>query len=237
MISKGMIDPKEALDILVSYSIAEEGTDTLYIRLVDTLLQRQEDYNLVEVEMILNYFPHYIWKHENVSLGRMKEGFYFPLGKIVKENLKNMDNRQFLSVFQGLTLSGEVVLKLDLLNAILNNFINRLTHPESKMNLNDIIAFMELYVQYAKSHQNVLENVDHGVLVNYVNTKAINPLIPEMSIYEISALFWLYHNLGSQWHLGTIDMIEERLSNLLRNELMLQKQLEKDLESDSKEGL
>lgn len=54
----GIITPRDSLDALVSYAIAEEGTNTLYIRLVESMLKRTEDYNLVEVELVLNYFPH-----------------------------------------------------------------------------------------------------------------------------------------------------------------------------------
>jgi hypothetical protein len=72
------LDAKDSLDVLVSYSIAEEGTNTLYIRLVESMLRRKEDYNLVEIEMILNYFPHSIWRNEN-GLIRLREGFYHPM--------------------------------------------------------------------------------------------------------------------------------------------------------------
>lgn len=58
MSNSGLIDSKDALDILVSYSIAEEGTNMLYIRMIEALLKRREEYNLVEIEMLLNYFPH-----------------------------------------------------------------------------------------------------------------------------------------------------------------------------------
>ncbi len=101
-----MIDAKEALDILVSYSIAQEGTNTLYLRLVDTLLKRKEEYNLIEIEMILNYFPHNIWKNEP-SLNRLKENFYYQILQMIKENVEKVDNRQFLSIFQGLTLTDQ----------------------------------------------------------------------------------------------------------------------------------
>jgi hypothetical protein len=73
-----VINAKESLDVLVSYAIAEEGTNTLYIRLVESMLRRREDYSLVEVEMVLNYFPHNIWRNES-DLKRLSEGFYHPL--------------------------------------------------------------------------------------------------------------------------------------------------------------
>ena len=73
-----MFDAKEALDILVSYSIAEEGTNTLYLRLIETLVKRREEYNMVEIEMILNYFPHLIWQNED-NLIKLKDAFYYPM--------------------------------------------------------------------------------------------------------------------------------------------------------------
>lgn len=38
MINGKKLEPKESLDVLVSYAIAEEGTNTLYVGLVETLL-------------------------------------------------------------------------------------------------------------------------------------------------------------------------------------------------------
>ena len=78
MLNTQLFDAKEALDILVSYAIAEEGTNTLYLRLITTMLKRTEDYNMVEIEMILNYFPHNIWKSE-AELTRLREAFYYPI--------------------------------------------------------------------------------------------------------------------------------------------------------------
>ena len=87
MINKGVIEAEEALDILVSYAIAEEGTNTLYLSLVDTLMTRRGDtYTMVEAEMILNYFPHTIWKHE-MTLARLRDGFYYPILQLVKSEL------------------------------------------------------------------------------------------------------------------------------------------------------
>lgn len=60
MLAQDLFDSEEALDIMVSYSIAEEGTNNMFIKVIQTMLTRRNpsDYNMVEVEMILNYFPH-----------------------------------------------------------------------------------------------------------------------------------------------------------------------------------
>jgi hypothetical protein len=78
MLGNGVFNSKECLDILVSYAVAEEGTNTLYLRLIEIMVRAAQsremasdgseslsDYNLVEIEMILNYFPHAIWKSED----------------------------------------------------------------------------------------------------------------------------------------------------------------------------
>lgn len=95
---EGVVTPADSLDVLVSFAIAEEGTNTLFLRLVESMLRREEEYTLVEVEMVLNYFPHSLWKHED-ALIRLREGFYYPLILKVKEHLPKADNRQFLSLF------------------------------------------------------------------------------------------------------------------------------------------
>ncbi|TNV74156.1 hypothetical protein FGO68_gene5579 [Halteria grandinella] len=120
----GLVDPKDSLDVLVSYAIAEEGTNTLYIRLVESMLQRTEEYNLVEIEMVMNYFPHNIWKSDP-QLTRLRDIFYQPMIGKIGENIAKVDKRQFLSIFQGLSLTGEGVFRIELLNNILNSYVQR----------------------------------------------------------------------------------------------------------------
>ena len=76
----GQFSAQEALDIMVSYSISEEGSNNLYLGLIDTMLTKRDagSYNMVEVEMILNYFPHQVWASED-QLKPLKEKFYYPL--------------------------------------------------------------------------------------------------------------------------------------------------------------
>lgn len=62
------------------------------------MLRREEAYSIVEIEMLLNYFPHAIWKSE-MDLGRLRDRFYFPIIDQIKEEVDKVDNRQFLSLF------------------------------------------------------------------------------------------------------------------------------------------
>ena len=92
MLSQGQLTPKEAYDVLLSYCMADEGTNTLYLRLVDTLLKKQDEFTFLEIEMILNYFPHNIWKNDP-ALSRVKDSFYFPILKVIKLHLDNFDKQ------------------------------------------------------------------------------------------------------------------------------------------------
>ena len=59
--------------MLCSYAVAEEGTNTLFLGLIQVVSTRdayQVPYTLTEIEMILNYFPHQVWSEgENSDFG------------------------------------------------------------------------------------------------------------------------------------------------------------------------
>ena len=64
MINAGRLTSKQALDVMSSYAIAEEGTNTLYLGLIDLVSRRNtqhEPYTITEIEIILNYFPAFCW--------------------------------------------------------------------------------------------------------------------------------------------------------------------------------
>lgn len=49
-------------------------------------------YNLVEIEMILNYFPHSVWTTEDQFQGLRKD-FYQPIFDAVEAQTQSMDSR------------------------------------------------------------------------------------------------------------------------------------------------
>lgn len=75
-----LFDAQEALDILVSFSISEEGSNNLYLSMIECMLTKRDpsSYDVVEIEMILNYFPHQIWASED-QLRPLREKFYDPI--------------------------------------------------------------------------------------------------------------------------------------------------------------
>jgi hypothetical protein len=124
---------KQAIDVLASYSIANEGTNTLYLGLIEAISapakqgEQSDLFSLHDIEMLLNYFPHAIWKESSQqAMIENRETFYFPLIYKIDSNWKNMDNAQFLAIFQGLVLAGPTILKSDTVNNLLNSFVTRL---------------------------------------------------------------------------------------------------------------
>ena len=82
-------------------------------------------YNMVEIEMILNYFPHTIWAGAD-DLKTLRDEFYQPILDGVINHTDSIDNRQFLSIFQGLNLAGPRILTEKVLNLFLNEYVKRL---------------------------------------------------------------------------------------------------------------
>lgn len=93
MINGGRLNSQQALDIMTSYAIAEEGTNTLYLGLIDLISRRDavhEPYTITEIEMLLNYFPHDVWQdvsqdhlsnvgHTSRDMASIRQKFYDPI--------------------------------------------------------------------------------------------------------------------------------------------------------------
>ena len=100
------------------------------------------------------------------------------------------------------------------------------------------MAFMELFVQYIRSSDpEITEQIDTQTLLNYSNKQVFLPVVQDLSFNEISGLFWIYRNLHGYWESSIVEPLEERISKLLRQELTIQKSLDKDVEADVQEGL
>ena len=49
----------------------------------------------------------------------------------------------------------------------------------------------------------------------------------EVTTYELSCLYWIYHALGGHWNPEIVNLLEDILCNNITKELLLQKELEK----------
>jgi len=90
-----------------------------------------------------------------------------------------------------------------------------------------------------RANPHLLESVDSQALVTLTNQMLVNHEIPRLSLFQVSCLFWIYAQIGGEnsFNPTTVALLEERLSLLLRQELIIQKNLEKDMEADVQEGL
>lgn len=133
LINAGKLDPQQALDVMVSYAIAEEGTNTLYLGLIDLIARRDyltSPYTLTEIEMILNYFPHEVWQDVNQvdlptdlaqakDMSPVRQKFYYPMIRTLDLHWKDLTHDQFLAMVQGLTLTGPDVFGTETANNML----------------------------------------------------------------------------------------------------------------------
>jgi len=80
--------------MLVSYSIAEEGSNNLYISLIQVILTKMDpsEFDLVEIEMIFNYFPHNVFNSEE-DMRPLRDAFYEPLLMTLQIKMSQMENR------------------------------------------------------------------------------------------------------------------------------------------------
>jgi len=60
----------------------------------------QDLFDLHDIEMLLNYFPHAIWKESSQpEVMSNREKFYWPLVFKVDKSWEHMNDEQFLGIF------------------------------------------------------------------------------------------------------------------------------------------
>ena len=110
-----------------------------------------------------------------------------------------------------------------MLNLFLNSYIRRLQTEQEGMSLEDALVFLELYIQYMRANPQLLESVDSQALITLTNQALVNREVPSLTLHQISSLYWIYGQIGGEnsFNPTTVELIEERLSNLLRQELLI----------------
>ena len=128
----------------------------------------------------------------------MKQKFYYPICYQVQMLIESMSTEQFLSVFQGLTLTGASVFQPELLNQILNSFVERLP----TLTFDDVIAFLELFVKFSRQvlHESkVGDTVDKQALIDLVNENYFSHRTSQLDMSQITSLFWVFNSLQTEW--------------------------------------
>ena len=250
MINAGKLLPKQALDILCSYAIAEEGTNTLYVGLVELLAQRDpvaEPYTIVELEMTLNYFPHAVWQDvaehshaqsqsENQSIRSMRDRFYKPLIEQAILYLDVLSNEQFVSVFQGLCLCGPSAFHQEAFNSVLNSFVERLdeSSDSGQLSFAQVLQTFEMVHNYsysmrmeASTHDEQLRSdslLDLAALVKMANERFLAKWVSqsEIGVYDLSCLYWIYATMENKvWDEEIVAAMESHLIQAINKEIVL----------------
>ena len=208
-INQKRLGPIDALDSLTSYAIAEEGTNTLYLGLVELICQRDavaQPYTLKEIELLLNYFPHAILQDTqnsevNGDITVMRDKFYFPILHHLMGSWEVMTTEQFLAIFQGLTLAGSKVLTPEVLNQILNQFVERI----EGLKFDETVTFFELFIKFSRqqshsiANQTVGDMLDKSALVDLANEKFFAKQ-SALNLFQITCMYWIYSSIGSFWN-------------------------------------
>lgn len=87
-LNKNEMTGLDSLDALIAFSIGQEGTNTLYMLLINEVMNytrrnKDQSYTVTEIELLLNYFPHIVFKDHNELRGLEFE-FYQPLNDKIK---------------------------------------------------------------------------------------------------------------------------------------------------------
>ena len=95
----------------------------LWNKLSGILLANARNYNAKEVELIVNFFPHDTWAHQDFSAG-LEAKFYEALAERVIGELENAEDARLLALFQGFSRPRRVPRAL--INRTLNEVLKRL---------------------------------------------------------------------------------------------------------------
>lgn len=184
--------------------------------------------------MILNYFPHSVWATED-DLKHLRDKFYQPILEMINLHMAKVDNRQFVSVFQGMSLCGAKIFSEKYLNMFLNAYVKRI--QTKSLSQEEVYQFLELLIQYLKLNRGLMEKIDSSQLMRLSCDLYLSDQLPSMSCTKLSGLYWLCCNLGPYWDPATIQKAENRLIELLRIEIATQKKFDGDYDADIPEGL
>lgn len=238
-----LFDAQEALDVLVSFSISEEGSNNMYIAMIECMLTKRDasTYDMVEIEMILNYFPHIIWASED-QLKPLRDKFYAPILQNIHSKIDGVENRQLVALFQGMCLCGPNAFDRDLLNLFLNQFVKRLQAPaentDEQLTTLQVFQFLEILIVYLKANRSIQYQINSQQLLKLCSERHLKQACPTMHFTQISSVYWLYAYLDEEWSdLALLAQLEGRVVELLEKEIQLQRTIERESEKEIGEGL
>ena len=105
----------------------------------------------------------------------------------------------------------------------------------SRLTFSQTVAGFELVISYRKMIMAGSEtSIDQERNENLIDTRALLELANEriflehlsneaneVSTYELSCLYWIYHALGSHWNPEIVNLLEDILCNNITKELLL----------------
>lgn len=110
-------DHREAIDILVSFSIAGEGSNLLYQRIAELIepALNESKYTLHDIELIINYIPLELWEQTKI---------HEVVPKMMMSEVDKLTIKEQLSFFQAFSAAPKI--PKEFFNKLMNKMINEI---------------------------------------------------------------------------------------------------------------
>ena len=190
-LNRNNINHREAIDILVSFSISGECTNILLERVLEIILPRLKEskYTRYDLELIINYFPQTFWMNSRLHNDK-QDYFNNTIASIVLKEVDDFSNHELLSFFQAYSQAEK--FPPELLNKMLNTIASKI---ENNMFTKDqFMNFLEIYA-IMMNNDSGANKVDSELLLsiisNFISKNHKDPNY-EFTFDDIAELFWIY---------------------------------------------
>ena len=190
-LNRKTIDHREAIDVLISFSIAGEGTNLLYERISELVIPalKQGKYTFHDIELIVNYMPTEYWEQSKI---------YQLIPQLIINEIDKFNNKEILSFFQAFSYAPQV--PKELFNKLINKFIKEVNKDNASKE--EIFSFLEIYAIMIDAMRAKADDFDSKLLLGLISKHIYKKYLLkslQFSLSEIAELYWIY---------GVLDILE-----------------------------
>ena len=198
----------DCINLVQSFSRAEEGTNMLYETLMRKVSNHTKDLKLSQIEILMNYLPHDLYNEDaNVveeDIKNRKDEKFVELGKtfkidqfyndcflIICNNIGNCNDKLFINLWQGVIKTNFV--SIETINTFLIQFEYRIVKDEKEKMF--FFEFLQIFAYFIKAFPSKLESFEIPVLFKAIEDVFINKYKQSFNLKQISTIFWIFHHL------------------------------------------
>ncbi len=80
------------------------------------------------------------------------------------------------------------------------------------MSFNEVVSFFELFIKFQRQRGydsiQIGDSVDKSALVEFANDRYFSKKIDQLTLFQISCLYWIYNAVGSIWNKSLMLQLE-----------------------------